>query len=77
MSIKSIASHQPETSSSEEEEIVVNPDDDIDHINFSNESVLNYISDIFSFCKEQISACFISVLLYMSLRHLSHSWRDV
>jgi hypothetical protein len=76
-SIESIESNEPETSSSEEEEIMINSDDDIDHINFSNESVLNDISDLFSFCKEQINTRFISVLLYMSLRHLGHSWRDV
>ncbi|CAF3320260.1 unnamed protein product [Rotaria socialis] len=28
-------------------------------------------------CKEQINTRFISVLIYMSLRHFGHSWRDV
>ncbi|CAF3059134.1 unnamed protein product [Rotaria sp. Silwood2] len=76
-SIESIESNEPKTSSGEEEEIVINSDDDIDRIHFSNESVLNDISDLFSFCKEQINARFVSMLLYMSLRHLGHSWRDV
>ncbi|CAF2953096.1 unnamed protein product [Rotaria sp. Silwood2] len=76
-SIESIASNETETFSSEEEKIFINPDADIDHINFANEAVLNDISDLFSFCKEQINTRFISVLIYMSLRHLGHSWRDV
>ncbi|CAF2060684.1 unnamed protein product [Rotaria magnacalcarata] len=28
-------------------------------------------------CKEQINTRFISVLIYMSLRHFGHSWKDV
>lgn len=78
-SIESITSNETETFSSdeEEEEILINPNADIDHIDFSNESVLNDISDLFSFCKEQINTRFISVLIYMSLRHFGHSWRDV
>ncbi|CAF3741136.1 unnamed protein product [Rotaria socialis] len=74
-SIESITSNETETfSSEEEEEILINPNADID---FSNESVLNDISDLFSFCKEQINTRFTSVLIYISLRHFSHSWRGV
>ncbi|CAF2006627.1 unnamed protein product [Rotaria magnacalcarata] len=51
--IESITSNETETFSSddeeEEEEILFNPNADIDHIDFSNESVLNDISDLFSF----------------------------
>ena len=38
-SVESIASNGTEVYSSEEEEILINPDTDIDHINFSDESV--------------------------------------
>ena len=38
-SIESFASNETETYSSEEEEILINPNTDIDHINFSDESV--------------------------------------
>ena len=51
-SVESIASNETEAYSSEKEEILVNSDTDIDHINFSDEFVLNDISDLFSFCKE-------------------------
>ena len=37
--IETIASNETEAYSSEEEEILINPDTDIDHINFSDESV--------------------------------------
>ncbi|CAF2217810.1 unnamed protein product [Rotaria magnacalcarata] len=47
--IKSITSNEAETFSSEKAEILINPNADIDHIDFSNESVLNNISDLFSF----------------------------
>ena len=73
-SIESFASNETETYSSEEEEIPINPDTDIDHIAFSDESALNDIRDLFSLCKEQINTRFISVLMYMSLRRLGHSW---
>ncbi|CAM4976508.1 unnamed protein product [Rotaria socialis] len=76
-SIESIKSNDTETFSSEDEKILFHPGGDIDDINFSNGSVLNDISDILTFCKEQINPRFISVLLYMSLRHLGHTWRDV
>ncbi|CAF3490699.1 unnamed protein product [Rotaria socialis] len=48
---KSVTSNETETFSSdeEEEEILINPNADIDHVDFLNESVLNNISDLFSF----------------------------
>ncbi|CAF2060717.1 unnamed protein product [Rotaria magnacalcarata] len=76
-SIDSIKSNDTETFSSEDETILFHPGGDIDDINFSNGFVLNDISDLFTFCEEQINTRFISVLIYMSLRHLSHTWRDV
>ena len=48
-SMESIASNETETYSSEEEEIPINPDIDIDDIDFSDESALNDIRDLFSF----------------------------
>ena len=44
-SVETIASNETEVYSSEEE-ILINPDTDIDHINLSDESVLNDISSI-------------------------------
>jgi len=71
-------SQESEKSASEEEEnVVIKPDEDFDLINFSNKSTLNDISDLFSFCKEQVNTRFISVLVYMSLRRFGHSWRDI
>ena len=42
-SVESIASNETEAYSSEEEQILINPDTDIDHNNFSGESVLSDI----------------------------------
>jgi hypothetical protein len=70
---KASRSEEPST---EEDSFVVMPDD-IDSIDFSNDNILNDISDLFTFCKEQINSRFISVLLYMSLRRFGHSWRDI
>ena len=67
-SIESIASNKTDTYSSEEEEILINSDTGVDHIHFPEEFVLNDVSDLFSFCKEQINTHFISMLMYMPLR---------
>ena len=48
-SIESFASNETETYSCEEEEIPINPDPDIDHNDFSDESASNDIRDLFSF----------------------------
>ncbi|CAF3376878.1 unnamed protein product, partial [Rotaria sp. Silwood2] len=74
-SIESLASKDSEQSGSEED-VTIKIDDDIDHINFEDPSILNDISDLFSFCKQQINTRFISTLVYMSLRHFGHSWRE-
>ena len=76
-SIESIASNETETISIEEEEVPINPNTYIDHIDFLDEFALNNIRDLLSFCKEQVNTGFISVPMYMSLRRLGHSWRDV
>jgi hypothetical protein len=76
LSIESIST-ESEKSWNEEEEVVMTSDDDVHDINFSNESILNDINDLFSFCTEKINTRFISVLMYMSLRHFGHTWRDV
>ncbi|CAF0827209.1 unnamed protein product, partial [Didymodactylos carnosus] len=59
-----------------EEDVMIQIDDDVDDINFEDPSVLNDISDLFFFCKQQINSRFISTLVYMSLRHFGHSWRE-
>ncbi|CAF1530301.1 unnamed protein product [Rotaria sordida] len=74
---KDSISQESVNSSSEDETFVILSDDDADFINFSNKSILNDIADLFSFCKETINTRFISVLMYMGLRHFGHSWRDV
>ena len=67
-SVESIGSNETEAYSSEEEEILINPDTDIDHNNFSDESVLNDISNLFSFFSKRkltlvLSAC-LCICLY-------------
>ncbi|CAF4787568.1 unnamed protein product, partial [Rotaria socialis] len=75
--IQSIKSNDTETFLSEDEKMLFHPGGDIDDIHFSNGPVLNDISDLFTFYKEQINLRFISVLIYMFLRHIGHKWRDV
>ncbi len=43
-----------EPSSEEEESVLSMLEDDVDCIDFSNRNILNDISDLFIFCKEQI-----------------------
>ena len=74
---KESISQKSAKSSSEDEKYLIKPDDDVDFIDFSNNSVLNDIDDLFSFCKRKINTRFISVRVYMSLRHFGHSWRDI
>lgn len=54
-----------------------NLDDSFDDLDFRHECIIDEIRDVFSFCKEQVNNRFLSVLLYMSLRHLNHSWREI
>lgn len=67
-SIESISTESETSSSEEEEEVMIMSDEDVHYINFSTESILNDINDLFSFCTEQINTRFISVLMYMSIR---------
>ena len=78
---ESIASRNSEDYSyeqqKEEDRIAFKPDDQIDYIDFKNDSIINDISDLFSFCKTQINPRFLSTLVYMSLRRFGHTCRDV
>ena len=38
--------------------------------------MLHHISDIYSLCKETCNLKYLSVLLYMSCRHVGLSWRQ-
>ncbi|CAF1667574.1 unnamed protein product, partial [Adineta ricciae] len=61
----------------EEDQIVPENSDPTNYVDFSSASILNEITDLFTFCKEQINTRFISVLLYISLRYYGHSWREI
>ncbi|CAF1071846.1 unnamed protein product [Rotaria magnacalcarata] len=52
-------------------------DGQIDHIDFQNDSIMNDIFDLFSYCNTQINTRFLSTLVYMSLRRFSHTRRVV
>ena len=63
-------SHESSTESDEEEEKII--DDLFDSSqNFNGKVTLDNISDIFELCKNNYTYEFISVLLYMSLRHFN------
>ncbi len=52
-----------ESLSEEEESVLFMLEDDVDSIDFSNTNILNDISDLFTFYKEQINSRLISVLI--------------
>jgi hypothetical protein len=52
------------------------PDDQIDRIDFKNDSIIHDISDLFSFCQTKLNTRFLSTLGYMSLRRFGHTCRD-
>lgn len=77
-STESISRKSSQESSDEEEHQIVSKEDAvIDDIDFLQKSILDDIGDLFSFCKQQINTRFISVLLYITLRHFGHSWRQI
>ena len=61
-----------------EEEIVSSESDDqTDHINFKNDSIIYDISELFSFCQTKMNTRFLSTLVYVSLRRFGYTLRDV
>ncbi|CAF2138799.1 unnamed protein product [Rotaria magnacalcarata] len=69
--------HSNESSTeSDDEEMKMNEDSFDMSKNYNDQVTLNDISDIFELCKNNSSYKFISVLLYMSLRHFKITWRD-
>ncbi|CAF4218118.1 unnamed protein product, partial [Adineta steineri] len=69
--------HNTESSTeSDEEEIKINEDSANISSTFNDKVTLNDISDIFELCKNKYNYKFLSVLLYMSLRHFNITWRD-
>lgn len=61
---------------SDEEEMKMNDNSFNMSKNLNDQATLNDISDIFEICKSNCNYKFISVLLYMSLRHFKIAWRD-
>ena len=53
----------------DDEYIIVEDDVDNERIDFSKESTMDDINDLFSFCKQNLDTRYLSVLLYISLRH--------
>ena len=69
--------HSNESSTeSDEEEMRINEDPFDMSKNFNDQVALNDISDVFEICENNSSYKFISVLLYMSLRHCKITWLD-
>ena len=71
-------SYEQEKQEEEEEEVIVpsEPDDQIDQIDFKNDSIVHDISDLFSFCQTKSDTRFLSTPVYMSLRRFGHTCRD-
>ena len=64
---------QDESSTDDEEQYDV---DQYKTFDFTNKEMLHHISDIYSLCKETCNPKYLSVLLYMSCRHVGFSWRQ-
>jgi hypothetical protein len=65
----------PENESvSEEEEITQDKDDDIQFIRFVDKMKIDDIGDMLELIKDKIGLKFVTVLLYMTLRHFDISW---
>ncbi|CAF3097457.1 unnamed protein product [Rotaria sp. Silwood2] len=78
-SIDSLPSESSEDYSDEEkkeETVPSESDDQIDYINFKDDSIIHDISDLFSFCETKINTRYLSTLIYMSLRRFGHTFRD-
>ena len=59
-------------------EYVIGEDDiDNERVDFSKESIMDDMKDVFSFCKKNLDNSYLSVLLYISLRHFGHSRRNI
>ena len=61
----------------DDEDIIGEDDVDNERIDFSKESIMDDIKDLFSFCKQNLDTRYLSVLLYTSLRYFGHSWRNI
>ncbi|CAF4154706.1 unnamed protein product [Rotaria sordida] len=59
---------------SEEEEITQDEDDDVEFIRLVDKMKIDDIGDLFELIKDKIGLKFITVLLYMTLRHFGISW---
>ena len=58
----------------------IEQDDDADRtksMKFKNKFDVLTIGDMFELCKRKCGLRKVSVLLYMTLRHLGHTWRDI
>ncbi|CAF4504576.1 unnamed protein product, partial [Didymodactylos carnosus] len=73
---ESFHSENLESSSSEDETVIINPDDDTDRIDFKSPTILNDLTDLYTFCQSQLNTRFLTTLLSTSLRYLGHSWRE-
>ena len=65
---------------SQNEEVLDDDDDDADRtksMKFKNKFDVLTINDMFELCKRECGLRKISVLLYMTLRHLGHTWREI
>ena len=61
-----------------DDEYIIGEDDvDNERIDFSKKLIMDDINDLFSFCKQNLDTRYLSVLLYISLRHFGHSWRNI
>ena len=72
-----LASRNTEDSPAEEEPEEENNTDEGDKYDFSAKEMLNDISILYSLCAESVNNKYLSTLMYVSLRHLGHAWREV
>ena len=61
-------------STSEEEEITQDNNDDIELVHFADKIKIDDIGDLFELVKDKIDSKIVTVLLYVTLRHFGISW---
>ncbi|CAF1048718.1 unnamed protein product [Didymodactylos carnosus] len=73
---ESLNTESGSSASDEELQMEFETNEDQQPLNFNDKVILKDISDLFELCKSKCPSKYISVLLYMSMRHFGVKWKD-
>ena len=65
-----------EPCTSEEENTIIDYEGEFQPLDFFDESMVDNIADLFDLCRSSWNLKYLSVLLYMTMRHFEVTWRD-